>query len=396
MSMDGARPADRARPDTPAGVTGLRRPRTRRVFIAITLFFTIWPFVAVLQSRPQPVALALLLAGWAIFGLVLLGLFRVRPFERGEDSRLLPVAVVALAAIGVVAQVAFGIGEAVALFYYAGVSAATLTPESRSLAAIGSVAVAAGVSVAVAAGDPAAGVPVGITVGTISMTLSALSALGRTNRELHAARLELAEVAVAEERVRIARDLHDTLGHSLSLIALKSELARRLLPDDPGRAAQEIGDVEQAARDALASVRVTVGGYRQPTLAMELAGAREALRAAGIAGTVEPAPEGLPREVDALLGWAVREGITNVLRHSDARSATVRVIADEARRGVEIVDDGRGSRNGGSDGGGQADGGFGLAGLRERAGRLGGGVEAGLLADRGFRLLVTVPVEPAP
>ena len=396
MSMDGARPVDRVRPGMPAGAAGLQRPRVRRVFIAITLFFTIWPFLAVLQSRPQPVALALLLAGWAIFCLVLLDLFRVPPFERGEDGRLLLAAVVALAAIGVVAQVGFGVGEATALFYYAGVSAARLAPESRSLAVIGSIALASGTSAAIAAGDPAAGVPVGITVGAISMTLSALSALGRTNRELHAARLELAEAAVAEERVRIARDLHDTLGHSLSLIALKSELARRLLPDDPARAADEIGDVEQAARDALASVRETVGGYRQPTLALELAGAREALRAAGIAGTVEPAPEGLPREVDALLGWAVREGITNVLRHSDARSATVRVIANEAHRGVEIVDDGRGSREAAADGGGLADGGFGLAGLRERAGRLGGGVEAGRLAGRGFRLLVTVPVEPAP
>jgi two-component system sensor histidine kinase DesK len=190
--------------------------------------------------------------------------------------------------------------------------------------------------------------------------------------------------------VRIARDLHDTLGHSLSVIALKSELARRVLADDPARASDEIADVERTAREALASVRETVSGYRQPTLAMELAGAREALRAAGIAGTVEPAPEGLPRDVDALLGWAVREGVTNVLRHSEARRASIRVLAEQGRRILEISDDGRGATESGDS---SAVRGSGLAGLRERASLLGGAVEAGDLPDRGFRLRVTVPLE---
>ena len=183
---------------------------------------------------------------------------------------------------------------------------------------------------------------IGVTAATISLTLFALARLGRANQELQAARRELARLAVAEERARIARDLHDTLGHSLSVIALKSELARRVLPDDPERAAAEIGDVERVAREALASVRDTVSGYRQPTLAMELAGAREALTAAGIDGDVEPAPDGLPREVDAVLGWAVREGVTNVLRHSDAARAHIRVIVDGRVRGRR----GRGRRAG--------------------------------------------------
>jgi two-component system sensor histidine kinase DesK len=393
MTRPGDRPPDGAWSGMPLTSAGLRRPRIRRVFVAITLFFTVWPFISVLQTRPQPIPLALLLAGWGIFGLVLLQLFRASPFGRLEDGRFLVVAAAALAAIGLVAQAGFGVNEAIAMYYYAGVSAARLVPESRSLTAIGGIAIAAGLGAAMAAGDPAAGVSVGITVGTISTTLSALSALGRANRELLAARLELAETAVAEERIRIARDLHDTLGHSLSVIALKSELARRVLADDPVRAADEIADVERTAREGLASVRETVSGYRQSTLAMELAGARDALRAAGIRGNVEPAPEGLPREVDALLGWAVREGVTNVLRHSDARSATIRVFDDGARRGVEIVDDGRGA-SGGADGPriGDRDGGFGLTGLRERAGRLGGGVEAGALGERGFQLVVTVPV----
>ncbi len=201
---------------------------------------------------------------------------------------------------------------------------------------------------------------------------------------------------MAEERSRIARDLHDSLGHSLSIIALKSELARRMLPDDPARATAEIGDVEQAARDALAAVRETVSGYRVPSLAVELAGARAALLAAGIEGVVEPAPDGLPRDVDAVLGWAVREGVTNVLRHSDATTAAIRVLSDGRRRSVEVVDDGRGAEALATTRVDDPRPGTGLDGLRERARGLGGAVEAGPLPERGFRLLVTVPLPEAP
>lgn len=368
-----------------------RRPGLRLAFTAITLFFTIWPFVSVMRTRPEPVPLALLLVGWATFGVVLAQLFRVSPFGRLEDRAVLLPAIVVLTTVAVLTTVVFGLPEATALYYYAGVSSARLVPSSWSLRAIAVIAVLAGAGASYQAGDPSAGVAVGVTVGTISLTLSSLSALARLNRELEAARHELAETAVAEERARIARDLHDTLGHSLSVIALKSELARRVLPSDPGRAADEIADVERTAREALASVRETVSGYRQPTLAMELAGAREALRAAGIAGTVEPAPEGLPRDVDALLGWAVREGVTNVLRHSEARSASIRVVEGDGRLGVEITDDGRGSSTAAA---GVTPGasGNGLAGLRERADRLGGGIEAGPLPANGYRLCVTVPV----
>lgn len=364
-----------------------RRPGLRLAFIAITLFFTIWPFVSVMRTRPEPVPLALLLVGWATFGVVLALLFRVSPFGRLEDRIVLLPAIVILTTVAVLTTVVFGLSEATALYYYAGVSSARLVPSSWSLRAIAVIAVLAGASASYQAGDPSAGVAVGVTVGTISLTLSSLSALARLNRELEAARHELAETAVAEERARIARDLHDTLGHSLSVIALKSELARRVVRQDPDRAEAEIGDVERTAREALASVRDTVTGYRQPTLAMELAGAREALRVAGIDGRVEPAPEDLPRHVDALLGWAVREGVTNVLRHSEARRATIRVLAEDGRRGVEIVDDGRG------DGDEVAAEGNGLAGLRERASRLGGAIEAARLPGGGFRLCVSVPVE---
>jgi two-component system sensor histidine kinase DesK len=371
---------------------GDRRHRLRAPFIGITLFFTIAPLVSVLARPPQPAALALLLTGWAIFAIVLVRLFRLGPFSNALSDRWIALAAAAMTSLAVVAQVGFGAGEAGALYFYAGVSAARLESE-RGAFGIAVIAVLAALANGYVSGDWADGLTLGVTVATISLTVFALTALGRANRELQAARRELADLAVAEERARIARDLHDTLGHSLSVIALKAELARRILPDDPARAGTEIGDVERVARDALTAVRETVSGYRQPTLAMELAGARAALAAAGIDARVEPAPEDLPRDVDAVLGWAVREGITNVLHHSDAAHARVRVLVADREAAVEIEDDGGGpaaAADAGADGARRP--GLGLAGLRERAAGVGGRVEAGPMARGGFRLRVAVPL----
>ena len=369
------------------GRRGLKLP-----FVGAALFFTIAPLLSLFVNPPaSPVAFALLLVGWAVFAVVLASLLRRSPFERTESQPLLAVAVAVIAGIAVIVQVVFHVDQATVLYFYAGGAAARLGSERWALTALALVSLAAGLATWWVDGDVGAAVTTGVTVGTICLTLFALSALGRSNRELHAARTELAELAVAEERSRIARDLHDTLGHSLSLIALKSELARRVLADDPARAAAEIGDVEVAARDALASVRETVSGYRRPSLAMELAGARTALQAAGIENEVEPAPEGLPPDVDATLAWAVREGVTNVLRHSDASRASIRVVADGENRAVEVVDDGTTDID--TEGPGtRARRGSGLDGLRERAASLGGLVEAGPLPDRGFRLRVSVPL----
>ncbi len=379
--------------DGPA-LIALRRTRYRPPFVAATLFFTIFPLLSVLTKPPGPVPLALLLAAWALFGLTLVSLFLRGPFGRLSDTRWLAAAAAVIAAIGVIAEAGYGISEAGALFYYAGVTAARLVPERWALAGIAAIGLVATATTAWSADDWETGLTTGITVATISLTLSALSALGRANRQLQAARRELADLAVEEERNRIARDLHDTLGHSLSVIALKSELARRTLHEDPARAGAELVDVERVSRDALASVRETVSGYRRPSLAIELAGARAALAAAGIESDVEPAPEGLPRDVDAMLGWAVREGVTNVLRHSDARRARIRVVADVVARSVEVTDDGFGPKGAVLPTAGRTGSpGIGLAGLRERAAQLGGHVDAGPLPERGFRLLVTIPTE---
>jgi two-component system, NarL family, sensor histidine kinase DesK len=230
----------------------------------------------------------------------------------------------------------------------------------------------------------------------------AVAALRRT-------RADLARTAVAEERLRIARDVHDLLGHSLSLITLKAELAGRVIGTDPRRAAAEIAELESVARQSLSDVRAAVAGYRQPDLAAELDSARQLLNSAGIASQITAAGTGgLPADVDAALAWAVREGTTNVVRHSRATHVAISVTGSPAMATAEISDNGPPAdgepaarvrhpadqvRPAGQDGQGRVrPGGSGLAGLAERIHSLGGELMAGTAAPQGFRLRVMVPL----
>jgi two-component system sensor histidine kinase DesK len=227
----------------------------------------------------------------------------------------------------------------------------------------------------------------------------------RASWELQAAREEIARLAVTAERLRIARDLHDLLGHNLSLIALKSELARRLVQVAPERAVVEIGDVEQVARKTLQEVREAVASYRQPTLLNELQSAQEILAAAGIAYQYEGDERGrdtLPTAVEAVLSWAVREGVTNVIRHSRrAHLCSIRFVHSTDEVQVETRDDGIGTTPvlvdepegtvGMSSCGNR---GNGLRGLAERVDVLGGRFDAGPCVGGGFRLVVALPLTP--
>ncbi len=197
------------------------------------------------------------------------------------------------------------------------------------------------------------------------------------------------------ERLRIARDLHDLLGHNLSLIALKSELAGRLIGVAPERATVEIGDVERVARTTLQEVREAVSAYRQPTLSSELHAAREILFAAGIAHRYEGNESimgTLPTAVETLLSWAVREGVTNVIRHSRARQCTVRMKRESHAACVEVIDDGVARPQDAASSGSNGNGGNGLRGLAERVEALSGNFEAGPRVGGGYRLAVSVPV----
>ncbi len=198
-----------------------------------------------------------------------------------------------------------------------------------------------------------------------------------------AARSEVARLAAENERTRIARDLHDLLGHSLTTITVKAALARRLAERDPRRAAIEIGEVEQLSRRALAEVRSAVSGYRDVRLANELASAHEILRAAGIAADLPGAVDIVDERLLELFGWVVREGVTNVVRHSRAHRCTITL----GPTWVEIVDDGRGGSPDAGAGG--------LTGLRERVAAQQGTVEAGGCPS-GWRLRVAVSLESVP
>ncbi|MGK5545069.1 sensor histidine kinase [Streptomyces sp. URMC 127] len=206
-----------------------------------------------------------------------------------------------------------------------------------------------------------------------------------TTRALREARATVAHLAANEERLRLARDLHDLLGHSLSLITLKSELAGRMLPGKPEQAARQVADIERVSRQALVDVREAVSGFRRPTLEAELAGARTALAAAGIAADVSGAATahpGLAPDEEGALAWALREAVTNVVRHSGARRCEIALTQEGDELCLTVVDDGRGP--GGAHGNG-------LTGLSERLALADGRLETGPGPRRGFRLRAFVP-----
>ncbi|MFJ8578426.1 sensor histidine kinase [Micromonospora sp. NPDC093277] len=274
-------------------------------------------------------------------------------------------------------------GEWLTTLVFVGAAAVFLLPTREAAVVVLLTALTPPVTAALVPGWEAEGTVV-FAVLLASFAMFGVTRLSQRNAELQAAQQEIRRLAVAEERARTARDLHDILGHSLTVVAVKAELAGRLLELDPDRAATEIADVERLARQALADVRGTVGAYRGVSLAAELAGARSALAAAGIAAQLPETVPQLPAEADELFGWTVREGVTNVVRHSGARRCEIRVDGSA----VEVHDDGRGPV------GEPGAAGHGLVGLHERARRLDATVTVGRRPDgRGFLLRVALPAE---
>lgn len=213
----------------------------------------------------------------------------------------------------------------------------------------------------------------------------------RANRRLLRADEEIERLATIAERERIARDLHDLLGHTLSVVVLKSELAARLIRSDPDRAAADVAVIQQIGRAALGEVRSAVAGYRAQGLGSELDGARVALEAAGVDVAVHAEPIDLRPEQESALAMALREAVTNVIRHADAQGATISVTTVGAEVRLEVTDDGHGSS-------GLA--GSGLLGMRERISALGGHVQVSAGRDRDDRqgtvVAVTVPTAGPP
>ncbi|MEW9533381.1 sensor histidine kinase [Microbispora sp. NPDC049125] len=222
--------------------------------------------------------------------------------------------------------------------------------------------------------------------------------LVRVTAELEQARADLTEAAVLNERLRISRDLHDGLGHSLTAIALKGDLAARLMDRDLPAAKTEVGALVQVAREAAQEVRQVARGYRRMSLAGEMRRASGLLESSGIGCQVNLADITPSREPDEALAWAVREGVTNILRHSRATTCSITTSNRAGRIHLEIVnnglppDDAQTVADPVGDGPGDAQPlGGGLVGLVERAAQVGGTVEAGRTPEGGFRLTMEVP-----
>ncbi len=221
------------------------------------------------------------------------------------------------------------------------------------------------------------------TFFAFQLVVSAVAAWGitqifRRNHELAEARQQLADLAVVAERERVGRDVHDILGHSLTVITVKAELAGRLIEIDPARAAVEIGEVEALAREALGDVRSTVGGMRRVDIAVELGNARSALAAADIDAELPADADIVSLRNRELFGWALREAVTNVIRHSGARTCSVAIDAVH----IAISDDGCGMPDAPSGDGN------GLRGLAERVHAANASLVIGRSRSGGFRVEV--------
>lgn len=223
---------------------------------------------------------------------------------------------------------------------------------------------------------------------SVGVAMIGFGGLISRNAQLREAQAEVARLAVSEERARLARDLHDSLGHSLTVVTVKSELARKLVSRDPAKAEAEIADIEQLAREGLADLRAAVAGYRDVDLASELASARTALAAAGIAAHLPDDAAVVRRELRPLFGWVVREGVTNVIRHSSARECWIELGAHR----VVVRDDGTtaGTQASASTNSTDGTGGNGLRNLRERAESAGARLQSGPHDGGGYALEVAL------
>jgi two-component system, NarL family, sensor histidine kinase DesK len=362
-------------------------------FWLICLFF---PILSIIQTPPPGLGLPVTIVGLITFVVTYLRVMWPHPLDEGRRARFrLQKSVTLITGLTVlVLFLSIKYGSSF-LWLFVGVSAIAgliLSFHNASIAVFGLTLLTLGFSIYAGGSIAFANwfqiIPLVLLVRGLGLDMIGFVRLSHALRELHSAREELARQAVMEERLRMARDLHDLLGHTLSLITLKSELAGRLLEKDPYTASQEVHEIERIARQALREVREAVAGYRQRTLHGELDGARQILEAAGIVFTVEDETQSLPPTTDAVLAWVVREGVTNVIRHSRAQHCVIRIKSTDEYVRVEVINDGR-PREENS----KAQPGSGLSGLAERVAELEGRIETGAssLTGIGYQLKVEIP-----
>jgi len=318
--------------------------------------------------------------GWAMFitaTVVFLAMYFRSYWVRGRELLLLSTATVALGLL--FWPIAYGAGS---LFIYAAGMLGTIDPPRRAFRYVAIIALTVVVQAWIIERSWFNAIwPFFFTilVGALNVHFCQVS---RANARLRLAHSEIEHLAKVAERERIARDLHDVVGHTLSLVILKSELAAKLSDRDPARAREEIRDVERIAREALAEVRAAVTGYRASGLPSEVQHARSTLGTAGMTlETDVPAKTELPASHEAVLCLALREAVTNIVRHSGARHCKVALTITASSCTMTVVDDGRG---------GDAPSGSGLMGMRERVEVLGGQLARDGRA--GTMLTVTLPL----
>ncbi|MEU5538109.1 histidine kinase [Streptomyces sp. NPDC020362] len=231
-----------------------------------------------------------------------------------------------------------------------------------------------------------------ISVMLAGLVIYGLTRLADLVQELHATRERLARMAVTQERLRFARDLHDLLGYSLSTITLKGELVSRLIPSRPEQATEETVSLLLVARQALSDVRLVSRGYRDMSLRDEAESAAAVLASADVRAEVDVGVQRLHPVVDTVLATALREGVTNILRHSKAEVCTIKATHKEETILLTLVNDGVVTRGRTLEA--RSGGGSGLGNLRTRLTEIGGELTAGVGADGLFRLQARAPLQP--
>jgi two-component system sensor histidine kinase DesK len=348
--------------------------------VAVAPVFTITGF----EEDPGDPATAVL-AALAIAAVQLRHSFAA---AKGERPRGWPWTLLALAVLVYLPMVWFGMDWA-PMQYFVIASAAMLLRGWPAAIAVAAplLATAAGVGAAPVDGESVAQEALAVAYWVVGLVTGAVALYGavrlvRVLDELEATRAQLAELAVGRERLRVSRDLHDLLGQSLSAVSLKGDLALRLLRGDPPAARAEIVSLTEVARDTLRGMRAVTRDEHAVSLRTETEGAAALLSAAGIDARIDLDLPDLSPPVENLLAWAVREGVTNVLRHSQASTCSITAGRWDDHVRLEIVNDGARAPVGE---------GSGLAGLTERAAALSGSASAGPVGDSRFRLLVEVP-----
>lgn len=326
-----------------------------------------------LAQPPTNQAVAASIVGIALFLVVFLDAYFRRP-------RLILPHVVAMAAIGY-ALAPFGGGWSVFSIYAASL-AARMQPRRHGLLVVALLIVSLP-PFSFAFGLPWFGWVSGVVFSALAVTgVLVQSDLEHRNRQLLEAQAEVRHLAASAERERIARDLHDLLGHTLTLVAMKADLAARLSLSAPQAARREMEEVATAARDALGEVRLAVTGMRGASLVVELERARAALVGAGLQATAEAAADTLDPDAEAVLSMALREAVTNVIRHARARSCAIRLATEaDGALCLRVADDGAG---------GPILEGSGLAGMRTRLAAAGGTMRIESDAG-GTRLVARLP-----